>query len=138
MTTSLVNGKTVAKLTFLQGSGVQVRPSGNTLIDGNYQLTIDASKVTHGEVQLDGDGDGAAGGNYVFGDTELDTFFRFFADIDGDRDVDLLDYAYFASTYGSRANESAFNGSFDWDGDGDIDLLDYAYFAGRYGLRLDF
>ena len=57
-TTSDVGGKTVATLTF---SGAFVESSGS-LADGNYDLTIDATKArTATDVPLDGDRDGTAG-----------------------------------------------------------------------------
>ncbi len=52
-------GKTVATITF---SGVDlVRGTMNALMDGNYVLVIDATKVRIGSNPLDGDNDGTAG-----------------------------------------------------------------------------
>src|SRR5262249_48622533 len=55
---ALVNGKTVATLTF---SGPDV--IGGSLADGRYTLTLRADRIANGLNQaLDGDGDGTAGG----------------------------------------------------------------------------
>ena len=79
------SGYTVATLTW---SGVQTL--NGSLVDGNYQLTIDATKVhdTALGTNLDGDHDGSPGGNYVFGAAAADKFFRLFGDADGSRKVD--------------------------------------------------
>ncbi len=122
-----LDGKTVALLTFT-GSDIL----GGSLPDGNYRLTIHGERVldARGRV-LDGDDDGASGGNRV------DNFFRLYGDSDGDRDVDLLDLARFGSTLGSRAGDARFLSYFDFDGDEDIDLLvDSFQFLRRFGRRL--
>ena len=78
---SVVNGKTVAVLTFT-GSDVVA----GSLADGRYTLTVRGDLVhDRWGRQLDGDGDGSAGGNLS------DSFFRLFGDSDGDGDVDQLD-----------------------------------------------
>ena len=78
---SVVNGQTVAVLTFAGPDIV-----GGSLADGSYTLVIRGDRV-HDRCgrELDGDGDGAAGGD------RTDAFFRLFGDSDGDRDVDLSD-----------------------------------------------
>ena len=129
-------GQTVATLTF---SGGFVEDSGS-LMDGNYELRIDSTKVRslgNGYI-LDGDEDGAAGGQFLFGAKESDAFFRFFGDIDGSRTIDFLDFYAFRTTFGASAGEDAFDARFDWDNDGDIDFLDFYHFRGRFGLTLDF
>jgi hypothetical protein len=72
-----------------QGTGfVAVQYPDPHGVDGNYELRIDAAKVTTGGEPLNG-GDTGAGSDYV------DAFFRHFGDSDGDRDVDGQDYGRF-------------------------------------------
>ena len=80
-TTENVGDKTIATLTF-EGDQTEY----GSLVDGNYQLTILADRVHDrlGGLELDGDGDGISGGDHVFGADEVDAFFRFFGDFDGD------------------------------------------------------
>ncbi len=137
-TTEIVDNKTVVTITFLAGPSVVTRAAGNTLADGNYTLTIDHAKVAYSGLLLDGDEDGTAGGDYVFGDALVDNFFRFYGDRDGDRDVDLTDFAYFRRTYGKGVGDTSFDPQFDYDGDGDVDLTDFAYFRRNYGKLLAF
>jgi hypothetical protein len=112
-------GQTIARLTF-EGTGARF----GSLLDGAYRLTIRSDKITAaGGAMLDGDGDGAAGGNRV------DEFFRLFGDIDGDRDVDLFDTLVFASTFGARAGESDYLWYLDWNASGRIWLEDLAAFT---------
>ena len=78
---STIGGQTVAVLTF---DGTEF--VGGSLADGSYTLTVRADRVhDRWGRELDGDGNGSAGGNRV------DGFFRLFGDSDGDRDVDARD-----------------------------------------------
>ncbi len=129
-------GVTVVTLTF-SGSFVE---TGGSLADGNYQLTIDGSLIQSASTGqlMDGDSDGVAGGNYVFGDTEDDAFFRLYADIDGDRDVDGLDFGQFRPTFFKSSGDANYNRDFDFDNDGDVDGIDFGQFRIRFFTSLDF
>ena len=136
-TTRSVGGNTVATITF---SGAMTRGDNNALIDGNYDLTIDPTKVVrrNSTVILDGNGDQQQGGTYQFGTTEADAFFAFFGDSDGDRDVDGQDYGRFGLTFLKAENDPNFNSAFDSDGDGDVDGQDYGRFGQRFLQTLPF
>jgi hypothetical protein len=123
VTTSVENGRTVAVLTF---AGADV--IGGSLADGSYTLTI-LSEGVHDRWgrELDGDGDGEAGGN------RLETFFRLFGDSDGDGDVDKLDRELFRSTFEENAGEASYLWFFDFNGDGDVDGRDNGQFNRRFG-----
>ncbi|GAI12678.1 unnamed protein product, partial [marine sediment metagenome] len=54
-------------------------------------------------------------------------------DFDGDGDIDIFDFAYFADAYGSETGDPNYNAIGDFDDDGDIDIFDFAYFADVYG-----
>jgi len=117
-------GGTSVTLTFTGGS-----VDANSLADGRYTLTIDASKVSNGNGNLDGDGNGSAGGNFVLvGDPAVaPRLFRLFGDADGDGDVDATDFGAFRAAFGSA------NNTFDFDNDGDVDASDFGQFRGRFG-----
>src|SRR5262249_17923318 len=120
---SLVNGKTVAVLTFA-GPGFV----GGSLADGRYTLTVRADRVhDRWGGELDGGGDGAAGGNRV------DGFFRLFGDADGDGDVDQRDRDRFRAALGTSAAGAGYLWYFDFDGDGDVDDRDNGQFNRRFG-----
>ncbi len=138
---NVVGGKSVVTLTFLSGPSVQNRTNGgNSLHDGNYELTILADKVTlAGGVQLDGDGDGLAGGNHLFGENPTDAFFRFFGDsVAPTRLVNQVDFNLFRQAYGKRPVDAAYRWYLDFNGDGIINQLDLNQFRSRYGKRLNF
>jgi hypothetical protein len=120
---SVVNGKTVAVLTFTGSDLV-----GGSLADGSYTLTVRADRVHDrwGRL-LDGDGDGSAGGDRV------DNFFRLFGDSDGDGDVDGQDRDRFRATFHTNAGEPGYLWYFDFDGDGDVDGRDNGQFNRRFG-----
>src|SRR5207244_40005 len=90
---SLVNGRTVAVLTFAGPDVV-----GGSLADGRYALTVRADRVhDRWGRELDGDADGSAGGDRV------DGFHRLFGDSDGDGDVDWADRDRFRSAFKTAA-----------------------------------
>ena len=137
-TTQVLEGKSVVRMTFLEGPSVVFRPTGNTLDDGNYQLTIDASKVIGFGRELDGDQDGVVGGNYVFGDAEVDTFFRLFGDWDGSRFVGNNDYAAFRLAFRKSPGDDGYDSAFDSDGSDFIGNNDYALFRLNFRKGLPF
>jgi hypothetical protein len=118
---SLVGGKTVAMLNFA-GPGF----IGGSLVDGGYTLTVLADHVhDRWGRELDGDGDGSAGGD------RTDSFFRLFGDSDGDRDVDHADLDVMLTSFLKSRGDAGFLWYFDYDGDGDVDGLDMAQFNQR-------
>jgi hypothetical protein len=121
--TSVVNGQTVAVLTFAGPDVV-----AGSLADGSYTLAIRADSV-HDRFGrwLDGDGDGVAGGD------RADGVVRLFGDSDGDGDVDRQDRDRFRSTFRTRAGAAGHLWYFDFDGDGDVDGRDKRQFNLRFG-----
>ena len=118
---SVVAGKTVAVLTFSNSTSGTI---GGSLADGNYTLRVDSSKIQ------------TAVGNDVMTANHTDDFFRFFGDVDGDRDVDALDFNAFRTTFFKSATNDDFNDLFDFDGDDDVDALDFNEFRIRFFKRL--
>jgi hypothetical protein len=122
----------VVTFTFLshtEAADTFIRPS---LVDGNYQLKILAQLVTSFGANLDGDGDGFAGGDFATAGTGESALYRFFGDALGDdRTVDAMDYGEFRAAYGSQG------AVFDFDGDGDVDASDWGAFKQRQFTTLD-
>jgi hypothetical protein len=112
---------TVVTLTFI-GGAVQF----GSLADGRYTLIIEASQVSNANGALDGNGDGTPGGNFTFSDAQ--GLFRFYGDINGDRQVDIADFGLFSSSIFNPANYIA---AFDFNNDGVIDIADFGQFAAR-------
>lgn len=128
------SGQTVATLVF-DGAFTEF----GSLVDGNYELIIDSSKVTNtiGD-ELDGDRDGVAGGNLVFGADEADGFFRLFGDFNGDRSNGFLDFTRMRAAFGTAEGDADYLGFFDFNDDGAIGFVDFVQFRGRFGSTLDF
>jgi hypothetical protein len=115
----------VAALTFAGSEFV-----GGSLADGSYALTVRADRVhDRWGRELDGDGDGSAGGN------RLHAFFRLFGDGDGDGDVNGLDRGLFRSAFRTTIGDAAYVWFFDFDGDDDVHGLDNGQFNRRFGQR---
>jgi len=105
--------------------------TGNSLPDGNYLATLLAAGITDAAGNsLDGDGNGTGGDDYRF------TFFRYYGDLDGDRDVDHLDLYGFQQTYRKTAADPTYNAALDFDADGAIGPADLAAYQLRYLSRL--
>lgn len=127
---SIVDGKTVVRFTFTTGPSVH---ASGTLLDGDYQLTIDASRISRGGASLDGNGDGANGDDRVFGEIAADNFYRKYGDRNGNGIVDLFDFAAFRGTYNKPLADPAFLPEFDNDGNGAVNLFDFAAFRSNFG-----
>ncbi len=130
------NGKTVARLSFLDGTSVVSRDIGNSLADGNYELLIDSAKVSSNGLQLTGEK--SVAGDFRFGNQEADSFFRFFGDADGDRDVDTGDLLRFRHAFNTLAGEAGYQSYFDFLGDDDVDTVDLLHFRLRFNKYLNF
>jgi hypothetical protein len=125
-TASVVNGRTVAVLTFT-GSGV----TAGSLDDGNYTLTVNSARVRDQQgTALDGDGNGTAGGDGVT------TLHRLYGDTNGDRRVDSADFFLLRQTFGRGAGDPLYLASLDVNADGLVDALDYFQFRARFGTNL--
>ena len=118
---ALLGGKTAAVLTFAGTEFV-----GGSLADGSYTLTVLADRVhDRWGRELDGDGDGVAGGD------RADSFFRLFGDSDGDGDTDHADLDVMLTSFGKNRGDAGFLWYFDYDADGEVDGLDMAQFNQR-------
>ena len=130
---SIVDDKTQSLLTFDSGPGVIDRGTENSLVDGNYQFSIDASKVNltgHPTLKMETD--------YMIGDEEVDRLFRYLGDNNADRKTDALDFSAFLATFQKSSSDAAFRAGFDNNGDNRVDALDFSAFLSRFNKRLDF
>lgn len=127
-------GDTIATLTW-SGAGT----TGGSLNDGDYSLTVDHTKLTDLALNaLDGDAGTAGLQDYVFGANEIDSFFRLFGDMNGNRVVNTIDYLAFRQSYGKSELDPEFNAMFDYNGDGVVNTVDYLAFRQRYGLAFPY
>ena len=133
VTSQLVDGKTVAEITFGADPLVITRSAApHSLVDGNYQLSVVAKNVhtiADGIVMAFDD---------TFGESASDQFFGLFGDSDGDRDVDGKDYGQFGLSFLRPLTDPNFDPTMDFDGDGDVDGQDYSRFGRRFMRRMDF
>lgn len=107
------NGAEVT-ITFKNGGTINIDP-GNSLQDGTYRLTIDASKV------------GGVGGNMT-ANAESNVH-RLFGDGNGDGNVTSQDFAIFRTVFGVTG------ATFDYDKSGSVNSDDFAEFRKRFGLQ---
>jgi hypothetical protein len=113
-----------ATLTFIGGP-----VDFGSLADGRYTLTIQANQITSANGQLDGDGNGIGGDNYVQvgAPGTGSNLFRMFGDINGDGTVSASDFIQFRQFFGGS------NFAFDFDGDGSVAASDFIQFRLRFG-----
>jgi hypothetical protein len=118
--------KTQVVLTF-SGAGVVA----GSLADGRYTLTVLGGAITDSSgQQLDGDGDGAAGGN------DLAQFFRLFGDANGDGTVSRPEQNQFRKASGTSPGQRGYVWYFDYDGLNGINSYDQSQFNLRLGSRI--
>ena len=128
------SGSSIITLTF---SGPLVESGSGSLVDGNYELVIDGAKVIGSSGQsFDGDGDGVDGGNFVFGDTPTDNFFRLFGDVTGDRNVGIFDLLQFRQAWMASSGDATFNPQVDSNGDGIINIFDLLRFRQNWQKQI--
>jgi hypothetical protein len=119
-------GVTVVTLTGFGGPAAE----GRSLADGRFTLTVAAGQVAADGQALDGDTDGAAGGNHSFG------LHRLFGDADGNGAVDLVDLTAFRSTFNAGVGNPTYLAFLDADGNGTVDLLDLGELRSRFNRTL--
>lgn len=126
-------GKTIVDVTFQPGPSVN---PGGGLLDGDYRLNINSGLVSWISLNLDGSGDGQAGGNYVFGTGAADAFYRNYGDFDNNGSITLSDFAMFRSAFGGSGDPITLD-PFDADSDGMVGLADFAQFRQNFGRASD-
>ena len=111
--------------------------TNDLLEDGNYELRVVAAGVSTG-----GANSYPMFEDYLFGTEDgsvsaTDSFFRFFGDTDGDRDVDGQDLGRFGSSFLQDATSPSFDDQLDYAGDGDVDGQDYSQLGRRFLKTLE-
>jgi len=120
----LVGGTTIVTVTIAPGSDfAYARAADWALADGDYKLTVDATKIHDAGGPL-----GTTATDYVF--------HRFFGDSDGDRDVDATDMNRYRRVALGDPAFAAYAYAFDQDGNGAADAADYQKFRQNYGRKL--
>jgi hypothetical protein len=104
--------------------------TGALLTDGNYQATLVAAGITDpAGNQLDGNGDGTPGDNFVL------SFFFLNGDASRDGRVTLTDFNILAGNFGQSGRDFT-QGNFNYDAGGQVTLQDFNVLAGRFGQAL--
>ncbi|HEY2786570.1 MAG TPA: Ig-like domain-containing protein [Fimbriiglobus sp.] len=130
VTTALVNGKTVATLTFTGAGGVD----SGSLDDGVWQLKVDATKVAavNGGLNMVGD--------FLSPTTPGDfttRIYRLFGDFNQDGSVDVLDKVPFDQTLNLTTSDAGFLAAADKNNDGSIDVIDKVAFDFNLNKTID-
>jgi hypothetical protein len=112
-------------------SGDLTRAQG-ALLDGFYELTIDASQITSNGYALDLDGDTSTSDSLVIGDQESDGFFARYGDWSGDGILNVFDLLEFRKTYALNPGEAGYNAALDFDTNG-VGIFDLLEFRKRFG-----
>jgi hypothetical protein len=132
-TASTVGGVTVVTLTGFTGAETQF----GSLADGRYTLTVVSGQVSANGQQLDGNGDGTAGDNYVLTDTgAAGGLYRLYGDANGDRRVDNADFFLLKQTFLRSTGDPLYLSALDYDGGGTVDNADFFQFKLRFGSSL--
>ncbi|WP_436716024.1 hypothetical protein U8335_28210 [Roseiconus lacunae] len=125
-TSSIVaNGRTTVTLVFDRES----------VVDGRYELIVQAQNVTAMGHQLDGNADAISGDDFVY---RADDFFRFYGDTNGDGFVDAIDlFNGFLPAFGSNEGNLNYRSDLDSNQDGFVDAVDlFDHFLPNFGTSL--
>ncbi len=123
-----MNGDTIVTLTF----DSLTRNAAGFLVDGNYELTVDGSKVRRTGTGL------TLGGEFVYGDSADEPFYSLYGDNNGDRIVNIFDLLALRQTYSASTGDSNFNPALDFGADGTINVFDLLQFRNNFGESLPF
>jgi subtilisin-like proprotein convertase family protein len=113
VSTALVNGQTVATLT--PTSDVAF----GSLIDGRYRLTVLANQIAD------------LAGN-LMATNLMQTFHRYYGDVNGDEHIDIADFGSFSTTFNLQSGQQGFLSYLDYNHDNHIDIADF----GQFSIRL--
>ncbi|TWU56951.1 Calx-beta domain protein [Rubripirellula tenax] len=123
---SIVDGKSRLTLGFLPGNSVidgQVPVAPSTLANGVYQLRLHSDAVSSlAGTPLDGNNDGVAGDDYVFGGYRFDQSHRWFGELTGDGLNNNSDLIVFVPYFGEPP--PPYREDMDLDRDGVFDSTD--------------
>jgi hypothetical protein len=108
--------QTIARLTF-SGSFTE---GANSLIDGNYTLTVLSAQVQGG----------------LQGGDNVTALHRLFGDVNGDKAVNGLDLTAFRNAFGTVATDANYASFLDFNGDGTINGTDLTQLRSRFGVIL--
>ena len=132
--TEFEDGRTNTVLSF---AGSFTEATGS-LVDGNYELTINGDDIISGGVALDVDEDGVPGGVLVIGDEESEALYRLFGDSDQNRIVNTVDLLGFRQTFLFMTGDASFDVGFDSNLDGVVNVVDLLRFRGNFLKQLPF
>jgi len=131
-TVNIVGGVTVVTLSGFTGAETRF----GSLADGRFQLTVLANQVTAGGQQLDGDGNGTGGDNFVQNGTTANGLFRFYGDVNGDGTDNAADFGTFRQAFGTSVGNPLYRDFLDFNNDGTINALDFGQFRTRFGASV--
>jgi len=106
------------------------RSGSDALVDGNYRLTVDGSKVRRAGTDF------TLGADFVYGDSADETFFSLFGDSDGNRTVNVFDLLKFRQAYRAQLGDSDFDEALDFNADGTVSVIDLLRFRQNYRKSL--
>ena len=127
-TVNETSGDSIVTITF----DSLTRNGTSALVDGNYQLTVDGSKVKRRGTDL------TLGSDFVFGDVAGENFYSFYGDATGDRNVNVFDLLSFRQTFLESSGDAGFDPSLDFNGDGTVNVFDLLAFRQNFQESLPF
>ena len=96
------------------------------MADGRYTLTALASQISASGQPLTSD--------YTFSNAQ--GLFRYFGDVNGDQNVNGLDFGFFKNAFGTQTGDPNYLNYLDFNSDGVVDGLDFGQVRNRFGTTL--
>jgi hypothetical protein len=121
---------------FVNGSQVTIQFLPGELPEGVYQLEVLPTATDTVGNPLDGDGDGNAGGSYLFTGNAQNQFYRMISDFNGDEGVSVFDFSTFSYWFGVGLPEAPIY--VDMNRDLGVSVFDFTLFANNFGRGITY
>jgi len=120
----------------LSGSVAALRFAPAELADGVYQLSLSDDIANVGGKSLDGDGNGTAGGDYLFTGSEDNQFYVLAGEWSGDDGVSVFDFGTFSYWFGWATNVAPTY--VDLNHDGGVSVFDFSGYSDNFGVGVEY
>jgi hypothetical protein len=104
------------------------------ITSGVYEMRISSDVVDSNGDQLDGNGDGTVGDDYVISGNTTNRFYRMKSDHNGDGGTSVFDFTTFSYWFGQSVPQAPLYA--DMNGDDGVSVFDFTSFSSNFGLTV--
>ncbi|MFT7642010.1 MAG: hypothetical protein ACI9G1_003766, partial [Pirellulaceae bacterium] len=120
----------------VQGNTTIINMAGVPLESGVYQLRVGETAESTAGIPLDGDNDGAAGGDFVLVGDAQNRLYVQIADFNGDQGTSVFDFSTFSYWFGVGIPLAPAYA--DLNGDAGVSVFDFSHYSANFGQGVIF